>query len=80
MLIAILLERICYRPLRNAPRLVPLITAIGASFFLQYVFRGFYGSGSKGYPTIMALRGTVNIFGIQILDKAQLVVIVSAVL
>jgi branched-chain amino acid transport system permease protein len=33
MVIAILLERICYRPLRNAPRLVPLITAIGASFF-----------------------------------------------
>ena len=78
MLIAILLERICYRPLRNAPRLVPLITAIGASFFLQYVFRGFYGSGSKGYPTIMALRGTVNIFGIQVF-KAQLVVIVSAI-
>jgi branched-chain amino acid transport system permease protein len=44
-LIAILLERICYRPLRNAPRLVPLITAIGASFFLLYVFRGLYGSG-----------------------------------
>jgi branched-chain amino acid transport system permease protein len=35
MTIALLLERIAYRPLRNAPRLVPLITAIGASFFLQ---------------------------------------------
>ncbi|HJL69891.1 MAG TPA: hypothetical protein QGI30_03395, partial [Anaerolineales bacterium] len=31
-IIAVLLERIAYRPLRNAPRLVPLITAIGASF------------------------------------------------
>jgi len=38
--IAVLLERIAYRPLRSAPRLVPLITAIGASFFLQYTFRG----------------------------------------
>jgi branched-chain amino acid transport system permease protein len=78
MIIAILLERICYRPLRNAPRLVPLITAIGASFFLQYVFRGFYGSGTKGYPTIMALRGTVHILGIDMF-KSQLVVIISAV-
>ena len=34
--VAILLERIAYRPLRFAPRLVPLITAIGASFFLMW--------------------------------------------
>src|SRR3970282_1490500 len=33
-LVAMALERIAYRPLRGAPRLVPLITAIGASFFL----------------------------------------------
>ena len=39
-------ERIAYRPLRNAPTLVPLISAIGASFFLQYTVRGFFGSGS----------------------------------
>ena len=49
-LIAVLLERVAYRPLRNAPRLVPLITAIGASFFLQYTFRGLYGSGFPGLP------------------------------
>src|SRR5574340_950270 len=55
--VAILLERIAYRPLRAAPRLVPLITAIGASFFLQYVFRGLYGSGFKVYPEISALTG-----------------------
>src|SRR5919106_6534347 len=40
-MVAVLLERIAYRPLRGAPRLVPLITAIGASLFLQYTFRGF---------------------------------------
>ncbi len=59
MIIAILLERIAYRPLRNSPRLVPLITAIGASFFLQYTFRGFYGSGFKSYPTVDALSGSI---------------------
>ena len=35
LVIAVLLERIAYRPLRRAPRLEPLITAIGASYFLQ---------------------------------------------
>jgi branched-chain amino acid transport system permease protein len=55
--IAILLERIAYRPLRTAPRLVPLITAIGASFFLQYTFRGLYGSGLKSFPEMKMLQG-----------------------
>ncbi len=78
-LIAVLLERIAYRPLRNAPRLVPLITAIGASFFLQYAFRGLYGSGSFGYPTIKALEHSWTVAGIQIYET-QVVVIIGAVL
>lgn len=61
--VALTVERIAYRPLRRSPRLVPLITAIGASFFLQYTFRGFYGSGVKVYPEVPLLRG--QIFGIQ---------------
>ena len=54
--IALIVERIAYRPLRNAPRLVPLISAIGASFFLQYSFRGFFGSGYYAYPPITVLN------------------------
>ena len=50
--ISLLVERIAYRPLRNAPRLVPLISAIGASFVLQYTFRGFLGPGIYAYPDI----------------------------
>jgi branched-chain amino acid transport system permease protein len=38
-LTAVLMERVAYRPLRNAPRLVPLISAIGVSFFLQDLIR-----------------------------------------
>ncbi len=76
-LIAFLLEKIAYRPLRGAPRLVPLITAIGASFFLQYVFRGLYGSGFQAYPVIKALEGPVTIGPIRIL-KFQLLVIIAA--
>ncbi len=78
--IAVLLERIAYRPLRRAPRLVPLITAIGASFFLQYTFRGLFGSGVKGYPEIPALKGTVSFFGIIEIGKTQVVVIGAAVI
>lgn len=64
--VAILLERIAYRPLRNSPRLVPLITAIGASFFLQYTFRGLYGSAFKSYPTVSALQGAISIGDVSI--------------
>jgi branched-chain amino acid transport system permease protein len=61
MTVAVLLERIAYRPLRNSPRLVPLITAIGASFFLQYTFRGFYGSSFQAYPTFSILSGSIQL-------------------
>jgi branched-chain amino acid transport system permease protein len=77
-LVAILLERIAYRPLRTAPRLVPLITAIGASFFLQYVFRGLYGSGVRAYPTLAALNGFWEVAGVRIF-KTQVVVIIGAI-
>ncbi len=76
--VAVLLERIAYRPLRRSPRLVLLITAIGASFFLQYSFRGFYGSGVKAYPEVPILHGnslliadvglTIGIFGLALLS------------
>lgn len=52
VLMAVLLERIAYRPLRNAPRLVPLITAIGASFTIQYAFARLFGSDPRTYPTM----------------------------
>jgi len=76
--VAVLLERIAYRPLRGAPRLVPLITAIGASFALQYTFRGLYGAEFRAYPAVEALRGLVNVFGFDV-PLVQLVVLGAAV-
>jgi branched-chain amino acid transport system permease protein len=78
MIVAILLERIAYRPLRNAPRLVPLITAIGASLFLQYTFRGLYGAGVQAYPTFSVFQGSYNIFGVNV-PVGRAVVTVAAV-
>lgn len=77
-ILAVLLERIAYRPLRGAPRLVPLITAIGASFFLQYVFRGLFGTQNRAYPEIEIVRGTVPISGDFQIQKIQIIVIVAA--
>ncbi len=77
--VAVLLERVAYRPLRNAPRLVPLITAIGASLFLQYSFAGFFGSDAKGYPDVKSLTGTLNVFGFP-MAKTQALAIVTAII
>jgi branched-chain amino acid transport system permease protein len=65
LLIALGLERIAYRPLRQAPRLVALISAIGASFFLQDLVRlveslwrnSFYLT----YPTVDAFETTISL-------------------
>jgi len=79
VLVAVLLERIAYRPLRKAPRLVPLITAIGASYFLQYTFRGLYGSGISTYPDVAALERDVSFLGVEI-GLTKVVVIVTSIL
>jgi branched-chain amino acid transport system permease protein len=49
VLTGVALERIAYRPLRTAPRLVPLISAIGASFFLQYSALRIFGVTPHNY-------------------------------
>jgi branched-chain amino acid transport system permease protein len=58
-LAAVALERTAYRPLRGAPRLVPLISAIGASFFLQDFIRlvesVWHNSFYLSYPTLSLL-------------------------
>jgi branched-chain amino acid transport system permease protein len=76
---AMLLERIAYRPLRNAPRLVPLITAIGASLFLQNVFRGFFGPQPRGFPVPDVLKGSVDLVGVPV-QKVQVLVLAVAII
>jgi branched-chain amino acid transport system permease protein len=76
--VAVLLERVAYRPLRNAPRLVPLITAIGASLFLQNTARGFFGSQSRGFGVPTSLEGTWTIFGLEV-DRIQVIVLVTVI-
>jgi len=79
MAVAVLLERVAYRPLRGAPRLVPLITAIGASLFLQNTARGLFGPQTRGYPEFAILAGRWHPLGIPI-GRTQAVVIVTSLL
>ena len=78
-LVALILERVAYRKLQNAPRMVSLITAIGASFFLQYTFRGLFGSGFKAYPVFGTMWGRWT-FGSVTVQVVQVVVAVAAIL
>ena len=48
--VAVLTERFAYRPLRNAPRLAPLITALGVSVALQEAIRVFYPGATAAIP------------------------------
>ena len=52
-ILGVLLERIAYRPLRKAPRLAPLISAIGASIFLQNVMMLIIKARMQVYPDII---------------------------
>jgi branched-chain amino acid transport system permease protein len=61
-ILGVLVERIAYRPLRNAPRLAPLITAIGASFIIENLLLQWRGGGNVSYPSIVTLSHS-TLFG-----------------
>jgi branched-chain amino acid transport system permease protein len=77
-LVAIVIERVAYRPLRGAPRLIPLITSIGVSFFVQYAFAGLFGVAIRNYPPAPPqLAQTISIFGLPISGTRALVIAVA---
>jgi branched-chain amino acid transport system permease protein len=77
--IALIVERIAYRPFRHVRGFAPLISAIGASFFLEQTFRGLFGSSVKSYPDLHWAAPTLNVFGYAI-PKMDLLVIGAAIL
>jgi branched-chain amino acid transport system permease protein len=62
-IIALLTERLAYRPFRKVRGLAPLICAIGVSFFLEQTFRGAFGSGIRAYPDPKWQKETISFFG-----------------
>ena len=73
-----ILERVAYRPLRKAPRLAPLISAIGASIFLQNVMMLIVKGRMQVYPDILAERRIE--FGVASISYFQVFIIVGSVL
>jgi branched-chain amino acid transport system permease protein len=63
--INVLIERLAYRRLRHAPRLAPLITAVGMSFLLNFVGLKWNGSTPRQWPTVIP-SGDIYIGGISI--------------
>ncbi|MGH7727702.1 MAG: branched-chain amino acid ABC transporter permease [Vulcanimicrobiaceae bacterium] len=73
------IERLAYRPLRNAPRLAPLITAIGVSFILENLMQLWRGPSPVPFPALMP-NPTLSLGGVEIGAKQVLVVGLALVL
>ncbi|MDQ1583177.1 MAG: branched-chain amino acid transport system permease protein, partial [Microbacteriaceae bacterium] len=78
---AFVLERVAYRPLRkrNAPRLVFLITAIGASFAIQYTIFLVRGANAEPAVTMFQAQPVFDVFG-TIINSQQIIIVIAAVI
>ena len=80
--LGLLIERIAYKPLRSAPSLAVLITAIGVSYFLQNMALLVFGSDTKTFPNVVSFGGislaggSLQISGVTIVTVAACIVIV----
>ena len=82
--LGVVIERFAYRPLRRAPRIAPLISALGVSFFLQQTALLFFGSIPKQYNTFSLSNGVLLFKGVTLgsfrITYAQIIVIGTAIL
>ena len=72
--LAFCIEKVAYKPLRNAPRLAPLITAIGVSILLQNIAMLIWGRQYYSFPQIFR-NDTYQIFGIANITTIQIIII-----
>jgi len=77
MIVAFLMERLAYRKLRNAPRLAPLITAIGVSFLLQTLAMIVWGRNYHTFPQLISTTPMQPIEGVYI-NPIQITTIVAS--
>src|SRR5947209_4071359 len=78
-LLGVAIERVAYRPLRNAPRLAPLISAIGVSLILEDVGKLWKGVNFVSFPQILP-QINYSLGGVSISSVNILVIVVSLVL
>jgi branched-chain amino acid transport system permease protein len=81
MLLNVFIERVAYKPLREAPRIAALITAVGVSFFLEYftalkpVFGPNYITYKQPFPIVVW-----NIGGVLLANITVIIIVVTSVL
>ena len=83
-LLGVMIERFAYRRLRNAPRIAPLITALGVSFFLENAAQLVLGAQYQSYNAFSWTNSAIALehFGLPahaVISYAQVIVIVGAV-
>ena len=80
--LAVVIERFAYRPLRNAPRIAPLISALGVSFFLQASALLLFGAAFRSYETYeyIDLAGGIHEGPLNISTTRILVIVSTLVL
>jgi len=78
-LLGLLIERFAYRPLRKAPKLNILITAIGVSLFLEYGGQVVFGADPKVFPEVMKDFVLFNIGSVELKSFDVTVLIVSVI-
>ncbi|HOX88366.1 MAG TPA: branched-chain amino acid ABC transporter permease [Burkholderiaceae bacterium] len=79
VILSLVIERVAYRPLRNAPRLAPLITAIGVSIVIQTLGMIIWGRNYHTFPELIPTT-TFDVGGATITLTKLLVIVLSAVL
>jgi len=80
MITSFLVERLAYRPLRHAPKLAPLITAIGVSFILQALAMQFWGREHFPFPDVFP-ADRINLFGnVGITMREIIIMVVSLIM
>ena len=81
-ILGVAIERFAYRPLRNAPRIAPLISALGVSFFLAYSIQLMFGAEQRDYDAFSIGEGTLFFSGFDIgnvrIPLLRIIIIVSA--
>ena len=77
MVLNVLIEKVAYRPLRNAPRLAPLITALGMSILLQALAMMIWKPNVKSFPTL--LPTDPYFIGEAVITPTQIMVLVVTV-
>lgn len=78
-LLGLAIERLAYRPLRNAPKLNILITAIGVSLFLEYAGQVVFGANPKVFPEVMKDFVLFNIADVELKSFDVTILVVSLI-